>query len=132
MPAEKVTGRGTNISDEKLRHKINNDTILAKSITSEQCERAKAEMKERFMALSMPHHALGALEEIAVRLAGEFGTINIKENIPLNKNWLKNIGIYDEKYLINWKKLPHLSEILTRASLYILNRMKSFDEAEVL
>lgn len=102
------------------------------AVNGYQKELAKEAMRERFANLSMPRRALGALEEIAVTLAGEFGTINIKENIPLNKNWLNSLGICDEKYLINDKRLPHLAEVLTRASLYVLNRMKTFEEAEIL
>lgn len=108
------------------------NVLIPKNITEEARRNAENLMRERFFNLSMPHHALGALEDIAIKLAGEYGTININENIPLNKNYLDKLGITDEKYAINKKRLPHLAEVLARASLYIINRMKTFDEAKIL
>lgn len=106
--------------------------VVPENITNIQREKAMEQIKERFLNLSMPHHALGALEEIGAILAYNLGTINIKENIPLNKNWLNEIGINGENYLINKKRLPHLTEVLTRATLFILNRMKTFEEAGIV
>lgn len=117
---------------ENLSSNNNCNDICIKNITDNQRKLAKEAMAKRFMELSMPNHALGALEKISIKLAGYFGTINIKENIPLNKKWLESIGITSEKYLINRKRLPQLAEVLTRASLFILNRMKTFKEAEII
>ncbi len=117
---------------ENLLLNNNCNAIPIQNITSTQKKSLREAMQNRFLSLSMPHHALGALEEIAMILAENLGTINIKENIPLNKNWLSSIGVTAEKYLINEKRLPHFAEVLTRASLYIFNRMKTFDEAKIL
>lgn len=119
------------VADNLLLNNNCNELPL-KNTTSTQKKRLREAMQEKFLTLSMPQHALGALEEISIILAENLGTINIKENIPLNKNWLNYIGITGEKYLINEKRLPHLAEVLTRASLYILNRMKTFEEAKIL
>lgn len=110
----------------------NNCPAPAKNISEKQKKLARETMKKRFLEFSMPHHALGAIEEIALKLAENFGETNIKEDTKINKNWLNSIGINGEKYLINEKKLPYLTEALVKAALCMLNRMKTFDEAEIL
>lgn len=116
------------------RSLINNNCSLpdTKGIANEQKSNAKKAMEKRFLEFSMPHHALGAIEEIAVKLAESFGETDIKENTPINKDWLDSIGISGEKYIINKKKLPYLTESLVEATLCVLNQMKTFDEAEIL
>lgn len=113
---------------------INNSCAAprAENISEKQKKLAKEIMKKRFMEFSMPHHALGAIEEIAVTLAEMLGEANIKEDIKINKNWLNSIGVNGEKYLINEKKIPYLTEALVKATLCVINRMKTFDEAVIL
>ena len=116
---------------------IQEDTAVFKAFTAEKIppetmEIAREKMRERFLELSMPHNALGALQDIAVKLAGAFGRTDIPKNIYLSEDFLAELGIVTKNYLIGEAKLPGLSKILSRAALYVASEMKSFDEAKIL
>ena len=125
----KCTGIDNNLIQEDVESfKAFNE----KKIPPDTSEIAREKMRERFMELSMPHNALGALQDIAIKLAGAFGRIEIPKNIYLSEDFLAKLGIVPENYLINKSKLHGLAKTLARAALYIANEMQSFDEAAVL